>query len=315
VTDTERLLAIEEIKQVKARYFRCMDTKDWAGFTAVFAPDASVDYAPDETDSSRWKATEADKVVALVRSIVERAVSIHHGHMAEVELTSPSLARAIFAMEDLIFWPPDSPYELMHGWGHYHETYEKIDGKWLIKTLVLTRLRVENTPRQPRPRSVLLICAANTARSVMAEHLIMQELRNRGLDGSVRVRSAGIAPYARDGALVSLDTRMALREIGIDLGDEATSTDLKRHPEMLAEADLVIAMTTQQARELRERFDVPERLQVHTLRSFAGESGDIDDPFEQGDQIFAECRDEILRLVPRVVDRILNAADSAMRKA
>ena len=39
----ERLEAIEEIKQLKARYFRCMDTKDWHGFTTVFAPDARMD--------------------------------------------------------------------------------------------------------------------------------------------------------------------------------------------------------------------------------------------------------------------------------
>jgi hypothetical protein len=32
----------------------------------------------------------------------------------------------------------------MHGWGHYHETYEKAGGRWAIKTLKLTRLRVEN---------------------------------------------------------------------------------------------------------------------------------------------------------------------------
>ena len=38
--DLERLVAIEEIKQLKARYFRCMDTKDWEGFAEVFAPDA-----------------------------------------------------------------------------------------------------------------------------------------------------------------------------------------------------------------------------------------------------------------------------------
>src|SRR4029077_18687461 len=108
----------------------------------------------------------------------------------------------------------------------------------------------------PRFRSILLICAANTARSVMAEHLMVRELRNRGLDGHVRVRSAGIAPYARDGALISLDTRMTLRDVGIHIGDEATSTDLKRHPELLEEADLVIAMTEQQARHLAERFPV-----------------------------------------------------------
>ncbi|HLW69971.1 MAG TPA: nuclear transport factor 2 family protein [Candidatus Binataceae bacterium] len=145
MTDIERLLAIEEIRQVKARYFRCMDMKDWAGFTAVFAPDATVDYTPASADSSDWKAAGAANVVALVRSVVERAVSIHHGHMAEVEITSPTAARAIFAMEDLIYWPEGSRYKTMHGWGHYHETYEKLGGKWLIKTLVLTRLRVENT--------------------------------------------------------------------------------------------------------------------------------------------------------------------------
>jgi len=161
------------------------------------------------------------------------------------------------------------------------------------------------TDRGPRFRSILLICAANTARSVMAEHLMLRELNDRGLADDVRVRSAGIAPYARDGALVSLDTRMTLRDIGIDIGDEATSTDLKRHPELLEEADLVIAMTEQQARDLAERFPLDESLTVHTLRSFAGEAGDIDDPFEQGDLVFSECRREIERLIPRVVDRLL----------
>ncbi len=157
---------------------------------------------------------------------------------------------------------------------------------------------------EPRFRSVLLICAANTARSVMAEHIIARELQQLGFNSEIRVRSAGIAPYARDGALVSLDTRMVLRDIGIHLDDDATSTDLKRHPELLNEADLVIAMTEQQARDLRERFVVPDRLEVHTLRSFAGEAGDIDDPFEQGDLVFAQCREEITRLIPRVIDRL-----------
>jgi protein-tyrosine phosphatase len=157
---------------------------------------------------------------------------------------------------------------------------------------------------RPRFRSVLLICAANTARSVMAEHLLLRELHTRGRREHVRVRSAGIAPYARDGALISLDTRMTLRDIGIDIGDEATSTDLKRHPELLQDADLVIAMTDQQARELAERFPVDKSLIVHTLRSFVGESGDIADPFEQGDVVFSECRREIERLIPLVVDRL-----------
>jgi protein-tyrosine-phosphatase len=159
-------------------------------------------------------------------------------------------------------------------------------------------------PATPRFRSILLICAANTARSVMAEHLLRRELRNRGIDEFVRVSSAGIAAYARDGALVSLDTRLALRDEGIDLHPESTSTDLRRHPELLREAELVIAMTQAQADELRAKFQVAVGLPVYTLRAFAGESGDIEDPYEQGDQVFAACRDEIKRLLPRIVDRL-----------
>jgi len=43
MTDVEKLLALEEIKQLKARYFRCMDKKDWKGYLAVFTPDATLD--------------------------------------------------------------------------------------------------------------------------------------------------------------------------------------------------------------------------------------------------------------------------------
>ena len=33
--------------------------------------------------------------------------------------------------------------------GHYHETYEKTDGEWRIKTLRLTRLRMDMTAPPP----------------------------------------------------------------------------------------------------------------------------------------------------------------------
>src|SRR6516225_10226791 len=102
-------------------------------------------------------------------------------------------------------------------------------------------------------RSVLFICAANTARSVMAEYIMKRELAARGLE-EVVIRSAGIAPFARDGSLVSLDTRITLREDGIDISDEAKSIALRRHPELLAEADLILAMTEKQAIDLRANF-------------------------------------------------------------
>ena len=73
---------------------------------------------------------------------VEPLVTVHHGHMPEIELTSPTTARGIWAMEDILHTPEDS-VNVVHGFGHYHETYERIDGEWRINTLRLTRLRVD----------------------------------------------------------------------------------------------------------------------------------------------------------------------------
>jgi len=83
--------------------------------------------------------------VAVVRKALDRANTVHHGHIPEVVLTSPTAAREIFAMEGLIRWPEGSRRKTLHGWGHYQETYEKIGENWLIKTLRLTRLRIEET--------------------------------------------------------------------------------------------------------------------------------------------------------------------------
>jgi hypothetical protein len=145
MTDVERILAIEEIKNLKARYFRCMDTKDWTGFQDVFAPDTTADFTREGGDRSRSSATGAANVTKLIKDLVAPALTIHHGHMPEIELTSATSARGVWAMEDLIWWPEGSRRKTLHGFGHYHETYEKIEGRWLIKTLRLTRLRVDQT--------------------------------------------------------------------------------------------------------------------------------------------------------------------------
>lgn len=135
--DIETILATLAIERLKARYFRCMDTKDWAGFEAVFAPDAVMDMQEEAGDLIRG----APEIAAYVRAQVGHVETVHHGHMPEIEITSPTTATGIWAMEDLLRWPPGGPIDSLHGWGHYHETYERIDGDWRIASLCLTRLR------------------------------------------------------------------------------------------------------------------------------------------------------------------------------
>jgi len=154
-------------------------------------------------------------------------------------------------------------------------------------------------------KTVLMVCHANTARSVMAQVLLERMLTRSGADGAIRVRSGGIANYARDGMIASLDARLALREEGIHLAEDAfASTDLKRHRQLLAEADVILTMTGRQ-KQMLDAFDEARGRPVFTLREFVGEDGDIEDPATQGEDVFRACRDEITRCLERSVPRLL----------
>jgi hypothetical protein len=39
----------------------------------------------------------------------------------------------------------------VHGYGHYTETYEKIDGSWHTKTLIFTMLRLDSAQHDELP--------------------------------------------------------------------------------------------------------------------------------------------------------------------
>ena len=136
----------------------------------------------------------------------------------------------------------------------------------------------------------------------MAEALLRQMLHARRR-GDIQVRSGGIAPYARDSSLVSLDARMALSDDGIDIPPEATARDLKRHRHELAEADLILTMTAEQKRMLAG-FSEAAGKEVLTLREMAGESGDIEDPAGCGVDVYRNCRDEIRRCLEKAIDRL-----------
>jgi protein-tyrosine-phosphatase len=158
------------------------------------------------------------------------------------------------------------------------------------------------------PYRILVVCHANTARSVMAQALLERLLAERGVDGRVQVRSAGVARYARDGMLASLDARLALREVGVELPEHIVSTDLRAHPALLAEADLVVTMTVEQKRLVADLPSGAERTVV-TLRELAGEAGDIADPAAQGEEAFRLARDEIARCLALAAEALVAAAD------
>ena len=127
---------IEEIKKLKARYFRLMDTKDWDGLAGVFTEDVVIDV----TGEGGGVTNSVSEYIPFLRSAIGDVVTVHHGHMPEIELTSPTTAEGTWALEDQLWWPEGAPLSHMHGFGHYHETYEKRGGSWRIKSMTITRL-------------------------------------------------------------------------------------------------------------------------------------------------------------------------------
>src|SRR4051794_14869257 len=87
---------IEQIKQLKARYFRTMDMKDWDAMRQVFTDDAVID----TTASGGPVVTGGDEFIAYLKATIGDVLTVHHGHMPEIELTSATTARGIWSMED-----------------------------------------------------------------------------------------------------------------------------------------------------------------------------------------------------------------------
>ncbi len=149
----EQLLAIEQIKQLKGRYFRFMDGKDWEGLRTIFCDDATFDARASlslsgkgeggrAAESNDWKVEGGDAIVDFIRGAVGASRTVHHGHCHEVEILSANEAKGVIAMEDQIFDEDDRRLTL-HGCGHYHETYRRVGERWRIQTSRITRLHVD----------------------------------------------------------------------------------------------------------------------------------------------------------------------------
>jgi hypothetical protein len=146
MNDIERMLAVEAIKQTKARYFRFLDTKDLENFCSVFAADATMDMRGETADGSGLVKGNR-QIAEFILNSVAGVITVHHGHTPEIELVLPISAHGIWAMEDKLWKIANSPsvlpFNTMHGYGHYHETYSMADGHWFIQTMTLKRLRVD----------------------------------------------------------------------------------------------------------------------------------------------------------------------------
>ncbi|MCV7179468.1 nuclear transport factor 2 family protein [Mycolicibacterium sphagni] len=134
------LLDREQLKELRARYFRFLDLRDQEGFATVFTEDAVLE-VPEVDLVFRGREEIAAKVLASVSG----AVSAHHGHTPELIFTGPDTATGIWAMQDIVEWPRAASGERIGitGVGHYRDEYVREDGEWRIAKVRLVRIRVQ----------------------------------------------------------------------------------------------------------------------------------------------------------------------------
>lgn len=131
---TSPLDDVEAIKRVKARYGRAADTKDWA----LLKTTVTDDFFCDTGAGGKGATTGIEAFIERVGT--NPAVTVHHALLPEIELTSSTTATGVWAVH-LFAQTPNG--QSMDAFGHYHDTYEKVDGSWRLSSLRLEWLHRE----------------------------------------------------------------------------------------------------------------------------------------------------------------------------
>jgi SnoaL-like domain len=105
MTDIEMLKAVEEIRQLEARYARYADERCWADLTGLFTVDGT--FTPQDAGGKPMAVMSGRQEIA--DSLTAGVTPIYMLLTSEIEILSPATAHGIWAMADLIFRDDDPP--------------------------------------------------------------------------------------------------------------------------------------------------------------------------------------------------------------
>ena len=153
----EQFADLEQIKVLKHQYCRLGDTKQWKDWAALFTDD----YEAEMMGIPRFKRDDPvnlvqrgiKDVVGLWSKALDGITTIHRAMMPEITLTGPTTATGIWSLHDILYMPTNR----FEGWGHYHEEYVKIAGKWMFRRVRTTRLHIEEQWYDEQPKKAVAI--------------------------------------------------------------------------------------------------------------------------------------------------------------
>ena len=140
----EDLVEIEEIKRLKYRYARSLDTKDWDLLASCFIQNATASYS-----GGQLAYEGRDPIVGFLKKVLgsPAVLTTHFMGQPEIELTGPSSARGTWALQDLVIFPEPAPGMNVRGASFYEDEYVNVDGEWRFKHTGYRRVWEEMQPR------------------------------------------------------------------------------------------------------------------------------------------------------------------------
>lgn len=141
-------------------------------------------------------------------------------------------------------------------------------------------------------KNIIFVCTGNTCRSPMAEAILKDMLKTRGLK-NIKVTSCGVAAY--DGEPMADNAKKALKSMGIPVPrHKSTLCDLAK----IDKANMVVTMTA------AHKTVFAGRKNVYTIGELAA-TGDISDPYGQSEEVYIKCAEQLKKACEALIEILL----------
>ena len=124
------LVTLEEIRQLKYRYLRAVDTKDWDLLADTLSEDATADYGT-PTYGGPLRLTGRDGIVAFMReNLGPTIITVHAAGQPEIDVDGDT-ATGTWGFQDTVI--ATEHQVVIQGAAFYEDTYRRDpDGRWRI---------------------------------------------------------------------------------------------------------------------------------------------------------------------------------------
>jgi hypothetical protein len=132
------LIAIEEIRQLKYRYFRTLDLKQWDEFGDCLAEDVVARYGTQAMDQPLHFDSRDAVVAYMSEQLGPGIVTVHIANHPEISVDGDT-ATGSWGFEDTVIVPDFKVY--IRGAGYYRDQYRRgSDGVWRIAGTTYERI-------------------------------------------------------------------------------------------------------------------------------------------------------------------------------